>query len=86
MKLNFAGLVLFLEEDHYVAEDFLHLLNLMQKQAKVLCSKCNIFSLGEHSGNTDDFFDMFTEQKTDEVFIQYPIKTFHLINYKILLG
>lgn len=42
------GLVLFLEEDHYVAEDFLHLLALMQKRANELCAKCNILSLGTY--------------------------------------
>lgn len=42
------GLVLFLEEDHYVAEDFLHLLGLMQKRANELCVKCNILSLGTY--------------------------------------
>ncbi|XP_055304055.1 alpha-1,6-mannosyl-glycoprotein 2-beta-N-acetylglucosaminyltransferase isoform X2 [Sitodiplosis mosellana] len=43
-----TGLVLFLEEDHYVAEDFLHLLALMQKRANELCTKCNILSLGTY--------------------------------------
>lgn len=43
-----SGLVLFLEEDHYVAEDFLHLLALMQKRANELCPKCNILSLGTY--------------------------------------
>lgn len=43
-----SGLVLFLEEDHYVAEDFLHLLDLMQTRANQLCAKCNILSLGTY--------------------------------------
>jgi alpha-1,6-mannosyl-glycoprotein beta-1,2-N-acetylglucosaminyltransferase len=43
-----TGLVLFLEEDHYVAEDFLYLLKLMQKKSFELCSKCNILSLGTY--------------------------------------
>lgn len=43
-----SGLVLFLEEDHYVAEDFLHLLALMQRRANELCTKCNILSLGTY--------------------------------------
>ncbi|XP_031625015.1 alpha-1,6-mannosyl-glycoprotein 2-beta-N-acetylglucosaminyltransferase-like isoform X2 [Contarinia nasturtii] len=43
-----TGLVLFLEEDHYVAEDFLHLLELMQKRANELCARCNILSLGTY--------------------------------------
>lgn len=43
-----TGLVLFLEEDHYVADDFLYLLALMQKRAAELCTKCNILSLGTY--------------------------------------
>uniref|UniRef100_A0A0K8TSY9 Alpha-1,6-mannosyl-glycoprotein 2-beta-N-acetylglucosaminyltransferase n=1 Tax=Tabanus bromius TaxID=304241 RepID=A0A0K8TSY9_TABBR len=43
-----TGLVLFLEEDHYVAEDFIYLLELMQKRAAELCPKCNILSLGTY--------------------------------------
>lgn len=43
-----TGLVLFLEEDHYVAEDFLYLLALMKKRALELCTKCNILSLGTY--------------------------------------
>lgn len=43
---NHSGLVLFLEEDHYVAEDFIHILKLMSKT----CSDkiCNILSLGTY--------------------------------------
>ncbi|XP_017967010.2 alpha-1,6-mannosyl-glycoprotein 2-beta-N-acetylglucosaminyltransferase-like, partial [Drosophila navojoa] len=39
-------LVLFLEEEDIVAEDFLFVLYKMQKSAKKLCAHCNIFSLG----------------------------------------
>ncbi|XP_065372320.1 alpha-1,6-mannosyl-glycoprotein 2-beta-N-acetylglucosaminyltransferase isoform X1 [Calliphora vicina] len=43
-----TGLVLFLEEDHYVAEDFLYLLEMMQRRTKDLCPQCNILSLGTY--------------------------------------
>lgn len=43
-----TGLVLFLEEDHYVAEDFISVLQLMQKTGKTSCDKCNIYSLGTY--------------------------------------
>ena len=43
-----TGLVLFLEEDHYVAEDFLYLLKMMQKKAFERCAKCNVVSLGTY--------------------------------------
>lgn len=45
---NISGLVLFLEEDHYVAEDFLYLLAMMQQRTKDLCPQCNILSLGTY--------------------------------------
>lgn len=42
------GLVVFLEEDHYVSEDFLYVLEIMKKKSKELCPKCNILSLGTY--------------------------------------
>ncbi|XP_044740809.1 alpha-1,6-mannosyl-glycoprotein 2-beta-N-acetylglucosaminyltransferase [Chrysoperla carnea] len=43
-----TGMVVFLEEDHYVAEDFIHVLQLMEKTGKQRCAKCNIISLGTY--------------------------------------
>ncbi|XP_067616685.1 uncharacterized protein Mgat2 isoform X4 [Eurosta solidaginis] len=43
-----TGLVLFLEEDHYVAEDFLYLLDMMQSSIGSLCPQCDILSLGTY--------------------------------------
>ncbi|XP_053946898.1 alpha-1,6-mannosyl-glycoprotein 2-beta-N-acetylglucosaminyltransferase isoform X2 [Anastrepha obliqua] len=43
-----TGLVLFLEEDHYVAEDFLYLLDMMQSSIGSLCPHCDILSLGTY--------------------------------------
>ncbi|KAI5740121.1 hypothetical protein M8J76_000653 [Diaphorina citri] len=45
---NFLGLVLFIEEDHFLAEDFLHTLNIMQSTVRMTCSQCNILSLGTY--------------------------------------
>ncbi|CAH1397974.1 unnamed protein product [Nezara viridula] len=45
---NHTGLVLFLEEDHYVAEDFLHVLRQMQISCSTACPQCNILSLGTY--------------------------------------
>lgn len=44
----YIGLVLFLEEDHYVSPDFLSLLKLMELRGHDLCPKCNILSLGTY--------------------------------------
>jgi len=43
-----AGLVLFLEEDHFVAEDFIHVLRLMERTCRASCDRCNILSLGTY--------------------------------------
>ncbi|KAF9410209.1 hypothetical protein HW555_010646 [Spodoptera exigua] len=40
--------VLFLEEDHYVAEDFLHILNLLKSTADKSCPQCEMLSLGTY--------------------------------------
>nr|CAD7399341.1 unnamed protein product [Timema cristinae] len=45
---NHTGMVLFLEEDHYVAEDFIHVMRLMEKTCRSSCDKCNILSLGTY--------------------------------------
>ena len=45
---SFQGLVLFLEEDHYLADDFLHVLSLMQNQRDLNYSNCDILCLGTH--------------------------------------
>ena len=45
---NHTGMVLFLEEDHYVAEDFLHVLRLMERTCRHSCERCNVLSLGTY--------------------------------------
>ena len=45
---NHSGLFLFLEEDHYVAPDFLHVLKLMSDARPQHCPTCNILSLGTY--------------------------------------
>ncbi|XP_018566686.1 alpha-1,6-mannosyl-glycoprotein 2-beta-N-acetylglucosaminyltransferase isoform X2 [Anoplophora glabripennis] len=45
---NHTGLVVFLEEDHYVAEDFIHILKLMERRCNESCKHCNILSLGTY--------------------------------------
>ncbi|XP_053622684.1 alpha-1,6-mannosyl-glycoprotein 2-beta-N-acetylglucosaminyltransferase isoform X2 [Plodia interpunctella] len=43
-----TGMVLFLEEDHYVAEDFIYMLNLLRTTADKTCPYCEILSLGTY--------------------------------------
>jgi len=50
---HFSGLVLFLEEDHYVAEDFLHVLSLMETEKKTGKHKVDILSLGTYLKKTN---------------------------------
>lgn len=58
-----TGLLVFLEEDHYVAEDFLYILELMQQKSNELCQKCNILSLGTYLKT----FNYYTYNKKVEV-------------------
>lgn len=43
------GLVLLIEEDHYLSPDFIHLLSLMATKKKEHCQDCDILSLGSYS-------------------------------------
>ena len=45
---NHSGLFLFLEEDHYMVPDFLHVLKLMSDARPQRCPTCNILSLGTY--------------------------------------
>ncbi|XP_003401196.2 alpha-1,6-mannosyl-glycoprotein 2-beta-N-acetylglucosaminyltransferase isoform X1 [Bombus terrestris] len=54
---NHTGIVLFLEEDHYVAEDFLHVLRLMERTCKHSCKRCNVLSLGTYLKTYNYFAD-----------------------------
>ncbi|XP_055373786.1 alpha-1,6-mannosyl-glycoprotein 2-beta-N-acetylglucosaminyltransferase isoform X1 [Condylostylus longicornis] len=65
-----TGLVLFLEEDHYVAEDFLYLLELMQKRALQLCQNCNILSLGTYL-KTFNYYTYNSKNKNKAYYGQY---------------
>lgn len=43
------GLVLLIEEDHFLAPDFIHLLKLMSVLKREQCADCDILSLGSYS-------------------------------------
>ncbi|EGK97160.1 AGAP004397-PB [Anopheles gambiae str. PEST] len=58
-----TGMMVFLEEDHYVAEDFLYILELMFRKSQDLCPKCNILSLGTYLKT----FNYYTYNKKVEV-------------------
>ncbi|CAH1406548.1 unnamed protein product [Nezara viridula] len=60
---NHTGLVLFLEEDHYVAEDFLHVLLQMEIACSTTCPQCNILSLGTYL----ETYNEYGENKNAEV-------------------
>ncbi|XP_072765376.1 alpha-1,6-mannosyl-glycoprotein 2-beta-N-acetylglucosaminyltransferase isoform X3 [Anoplolepis gracilipes] len=59
---NHSGMVLFLEEDHYVAEDFLHVLRLMERTCKLSCERCNVLSLGTYL-KTYNYFTDFSRKR-----------------------
>ena len=47
-----GGLVVFLEEDHYVAQDFLHVLQQMQEERLTRFPAVDILSLGTYLRKT----------------------------------
>lgn len=53
----FTGLVLFLEEDHYVAEDFLHVLKILEAEKLKAKYKSDILSLGTYLRRTTNIKD-----------------------------
>lgn len=58
----FTGLVLFLEEDHYVSQDILYVLKLMASQSASLCPACKVFAVGNHLDLED-----YENSKSDHV-------------------
>lgn len=44
----YQGFLLLLEEDYFVAQDFIHVFKLMQMQTIKRCTMCNIISLGTY--------------------------------------
>lgn len=69
-RLNHLGLVLFLEEDHYVSQDFLYVLKLMQSQAVKLCPACKIFTVGNHLEPK-----VYGKSKADHVSLNFKSKS-----------
>jgi alpha-1,6-mannosyl-glycoprotein beta-1,2-N-acetylglucosaminyltransferase len=61
---NLNGMLLLLEEDYYVAPDFLHVYQLMQKITPHKCPQCNLLSLGTYyeSLSTHNVLDFFAWQ------------------------
>ncbi|XP_030748348.1 alpha-1,6-mannosyl-glycoprotein 2-beta-N-acetylglucosaminyltransferase isoform X1 [Sitophilus oryzae] len=83
---NHTGLVLFLEEDHYVAEDFIHILRLMERTCKDACRHCNILSLGTYLKTYNYYGDskkreaLRAKQKTKKKFADVqPSWTFQVL-------
>ncbi|XP_061785595.1 alpha-1,6-mannosyl-glycoprotein 2-beta-N-acetylglucosaminyltransferase [Nerophis lumbriciformis] len=46
---DYKGLVLLIEEDHFLSPDFIHVLRLMSSLKREQCSDCDILSLGSYS-------------------------------------
>lgn len=46
---DYKGHVVFLEEDHYLAPDLLHVLRLMVRLKPTLCSECLVLTLGNYN-------------------------------------
>ena len=53
LKCSDLGLVLFLEEDHFAAEDFLSVLSLMKNERDLRYPNCDILCLGTYLKQTN---------------------------------
>lgn len=51
--IYFPGLIVFFEEDHYVAPDFIHMLQLMDRARQSHCPTCRVLSLGTYLKTVD---------------------------------
>ena len=60
-------MVLFLEEDHYVAEDFLSILSLMKRERDLHYPNCDIICLGTYLKQTN-YKDDHKKVRTKNVF------------------
>lgn len=67
----FGGTVLFIEEDNYVFDDFLHVLQLMQRFRNRLCSDCDLLAVGGY----DQFPNSAAE--LSQVYVKYWIASKH---------
>jgi alpha-1,6-mannosyl-glycoprotein beta-1,2-N-acetylglucosaminyltransferase len=50
---DYEDLILFVEEDNFLSEDFIHVLKQMKQVANKSCPNCNIFSLGSVKPGVD---------------------------------
>nr|XP_053642457.1 alpha-1,6-mannosyl-glycoprotein 2-beta-N-acetylglucosaminyltransferase-like [Cherax quadricarinatus]XP_053642466.1 alpha-1,6-mannosyl-glycoprotein 2-beta-N-acetylglucosaminyltransferase-like [Cherax quadricarinatus]XP_053642477.1 alpha-1,6-mannosyl-glycoprotein 2-beta-N-acetylglucosaminyltransferase-like [Cherax quadricarinatus]XP_053642486.1 alpha-1,6-mannosyl-glycoprotein 2-beta-N-acetylglucosaminyltransferase-like [Cherax quadricarinatus] len=48
-RVNYTGTVVFLEEDHYLLPDLLHVLRLLQQHRASSCSSCQVLTLGNYN-------------------------------------
>ncbi|XP_069940913.1 uncharacterized protein [Cherax quadricarinatus] len=48
-RVNYTGTVVFLEEDHYLLPDLLHVLRLLQQHRASSCSGCQVLTLGNYN-------------------------------------
>lgn len=76
--MPFSGPILFLEDDHYVAEDFIYMLKLMEKSCSVACPQCSMLSLGTYL-KTYNFYGE-AKVRSDQLFY-FNVNALRLIFY-----
>lgn len=59
---NYTGHVVFLEEDHYVSPDLLHVFGLMQRIRPALCPSCKVFALGNYNKMNPNVYKNYVER------------------------
>lgn len=65
----FVGLFVFIEEDHYVLPDFIHMLNLMNDFRRSKCPSCSIFALGSPS-NQNKYYSKDNFAEVTHIFLR----------------
>ncbi|XP_042229134.1 alpha-1,6-mannosyl-glycoprotein 2-beta-N-acetylglucosaminyltransferase-like isoform X2 [Homarus americanus] len=61
-KTNYTGHVVFLEDDHYVLPDLLHVLGLMKHIRHSSCDNCQVLSLGNYNKMSAAVYKNFVEK------------------------
>ncbi|KAK3868998.1 hypothetical protein Pcinc_025659 [Petrolisthes cinctipes] len=59
---SYSGHVVFLEEDHYLAPDLLHVLHLMVRLQPTLCKDCLVLTLGNYNKLNAAVYKNFVER------------------------
>lgn len=79
-------LLLLLEEDYFMAPDFLYVLKQLRSLSPLKCPHCNMFSLGTYSESISGENYYKVGHASRRCCVQSPLKTIFLSRWKFRLG